>query len=64
MKKIVFVSKYNACLCDEADRLPNNDEVRVQLKYTALSAGTERALITANEGGDDTCKFSFPSWSG
>ena len=64
MKGIVFVSKYNAELCEMSDRLPEENEVRIALKYSAVSAGTERALITANEDGDETCKFGFPSYSG
>lgn len=64
MKRITFVGKCNAQLCEIDDRMPQKGEVRVQLKYSALSAGTEHALITANESGDGTCKFGFPSWSG
>lgn len=64
MKGIVFVSKYNAELCEMSDRLPEENEVRIALKYSAVSAGTERALITANEDGDETCKLGFPSYSG
>lgn len=64
MKKIIFKSKYNAELCEAEDRTPGENEVKVRLFYSALSAGTERALITANEDGDATCKFGFPSSSG
>lgn len=64
MKKIIFVSKYNAVLGEIKDRPPEENEVRVKLKYSALSAGTERALITANEDGDSTCRLNFPSYSG
>lgn len=64
MKRIVFVSKYDAELCEMDDRLPEENEVRVALSYSAVSAGTERALITANEDGDETCNFCFPSSSG
>ena len=44
MKKIIFASKNNAVLKDVPDRLPDAEEMRVKLSYTALSAGTERAL--------------------
>lgn len=64
MKEIVFVAKYDAQLCEAEERSPQKNEVKVRLKYSALSAGTERALITANEDGDDCCKFDFPSSSG
>lgn len=64
MKGIIFQSKYNAELCELNDRMPSDNEVRVKLSYSAISAGTERALITANEDGDETNKFGFPAHSG
>lgn len=64
MKGIVFVSKYTAELCEMEDRMPKDNEIRVSLSYSAVSAGTERALITANEDGDETSRFGFPSYSG
>ena len=64
MKKIVFVSKNNAELCDAPDRAPLTGEVRVKLVYTAVSAGTERALLTGNEEGGEGFRFGFPSSSG
>lgn len=64
MKGIVFKSKYNAELCEMTDRLPQENEIRVALSYSAVSAGTERALITANEDGDETNRFQFPLYSG
>ncbi len=64
MKKIIFKNKYNAELCDAADRMPESGEIRIKLCYSAVSSGTERALLTANEDGDDTCRFGFPTSSG
>ena len=64
MKKIIFASKNNAVLKDVPDRLPDAEEMRVKLSYTALSAGTERALLTGNEEGGDGFRFGFPSSSG
>ena len=64
MKKIVFVSKNNAELCEVSDRLPEAGELRVKLEYSALSAGTERALLTGNEEGGEGFRFGFPSSSG
>ena len=64
MKKIIFASKNNAVLKDIPDRMPGDGELRVKLAYTALSAGTERALLTGNEEGGDGFRFGFPSSSG
>ena len=64
MKKIIFESKNNAVLKDVPDRMPGAGEMRVKLAYTALSAGTERALLTGNEEGGDGFRFGFPSSSG
>lgn len=64
LKRIVFTEKYKAELCELTDRLPNAGEVRIKLKYSALSAGTERAAITANEDGDETSRFGFPMYLG
>ena len=64
MKKIIFVSKNNAELRAVADRAPASGEVRVKLAFTALSAGTERALLTGNEEGGEGFRFGFPSSSG
>ena len=64
MKGIFFVSKYNAELCEMKDRLPEENEIRIALSYSAVSAGTERAVITANEDGDETSRFEFPATSG
>lgn len=64
MKKIIFSSKNNAVLKDVPDRLPDADEIRVKLSYTALSAGTERSLLTGNEEGGNGFRFGFPSSSG
>ena len=64
MKRITFVSKNNAELINIEDRLPGAGELRVKLAYTALSAGTERALLTGNEEGGKGFRFGFPSWSG
>ena len=61
MKKIIFASKNNAVLKDVPDRLPDAEEMRVKLSYTALSAGTERALLTGIEEGGDGFRFGFPS---
>ncbi len=64
MKKIIFESKNNAVLKDIEDRKPNAGEMRVKLAYSALSAGTERAVLTGNEEGGEKFRFSFPSSSG
>lgn len=64
MKKIVFVSKNNAELCEIADRKPAAGEARVKLVYTAISAGTERAALTGNEEGGEGFRFGFPNSSG
>lgn len=64
LKRIVFTEKYKAELCELTDRPPNAGEVRIKLKYSALSAGTERAAITANEDGDETSRFGFPMYLG
>lgn len=64
-KRIGFLEKNNAQLCDKPDdRLPGAGEVRIQMAYTAVSAGTERAALTANEDGDETCRFGFPMYLG
>lgn len=60
IKGIIIQSKYNAQLCDMEDHLPVEGEVRIKMSYTALSAGTERAAVTANEDGDETSQFGFP----
>ena len=62
--QIVFRSKYNAELCEADDRMPEQGEVRIETAFSAVSAGTERALVTANEDGDETSKFSFPTFPG
>ena len=64
MKRITFVSKNNAQLTEVEDRLPGKGEMRVKLAYSALSAGTERALFTGNDEGGDGFRFGFPSYSG
>ena len=64
MKKIIFASKNNAVLTDVPERRIEAGEMRVKLAYTALSAGTERALLTGNEEGGDGFRFGFPSSSG
>lgn len=64
-KRIGFLAKNDAQLCDKPDdRLPDAGEVRIQMAYTAVSAGTERAALTANEDGDETCRFGFPMYLG
>lgn len=64
MKKIVFQSKYNAVLQEVEDRMPERDEIRLKLCYSALSAGTERASITGNEDGGKGFEYKFPCSSG
>lgn len=64
MKKIVFTKKNTAELVDINDRMPSQNEVRVRLAYSAVSAGTERALLTGNEEGGEKFRFGFPSSSG
>lgn len=64
MKQIIFTRKYNAELVEAEDRMPEKGEIRVAMSYSAISAGTERALITANEDGDSTNVFGFPAKPG
>lgn len=64
MKKIVFVSKNNAELVEVPDRKPGAGEVRVQLMFSAVSAGTERAVLTGNEEAEEQFHFTFPNSSG
>lgn len=64
MKKIVFESKNNAVLKEISDRLPNADEIRVKLAYSAISAGTERSCLTGNEEGGEGFITGFPASSG
>ena len=64
MKKIVFTKKDTAELVDVPDRMPGAGEVRVKLAFTAVSAGTERAVLTGNEEGGEGFRFSFPNSSG
>lgn len=64
MKKIVFVKKNTAELVEVPDRLPGPGEVRIQLAFSAVSAGTERAALTGNEEGGEHFRFSFPTSSG
>ena len=49
MKRIEFVEKNVAKLVETADRMPEADEVRVRMHYTAISAGTERANLIGEE---------------
>lgn len=64
MKKIVFVSKNNAELLETEERLPSADEVRVKLAFSIISAGTEKACITGNEGAEEEFHINFPTSSG
>ena len=64
MKKIVFTKKNTAELVEVEDRSPKMGEVRVKLRFSTVSAGTERALLTGNEEGGEGFRFGFPSSSG
>lgn len=50
-KRIIFESKNTATLLAVKDRLPGPDEVRIKMHYTAVSAGTERDILTARVNG-------------
>lgn len=61
VKAITFTEKNNAELLEVGDRMPGENEIRIKMSYSALSAGTERALITCNEDGDKSiCSYSYP----
>ncbi len=64
MKKIVFTRADHAELVEIADRSPAPGEVRLKLAFSALSAGTERAVLTGNPDGGDGFRSGFPSSSG
>ena len=57
MKKIIFDRPGSAVLTDVPDRMPGAGELRIQMAYSAISAGTERANLTMGTDG-------FPRASG
>lgn len=66
MKQIQFVCKNRAELCDTGMQPPSAGEVAVMMHFTAISAGTERALLTQddNVGIDRNQARPFPRVSG
>lgn len=59
-KQIVFTSADHAELLDVEDRLPGAGELRIQMEYSAVSAGTERALLTGNRESEESFRNGFP----
>ena len=57
LKKILFDRPESAVLAEVPDRMPEPGELRIQMAYSALSAGTERASLTMGTDG-------FPRASG
>ena len=64
IKQIVFTSADHAELLDVDDRLPEPGEIRIRMCYTAVSAGTERALLTGNRESEEGFRNGFPVRSG
>lgn len=52
-KQIVFTKPYTAELLDRECLPPRADELTVQLEYSAVSAGTEKANYTGMRNGVD-----------
>ncbi len=46
MKKIVITAKNTAALVDEAEKIPGPGQVKLRSVYSAVSAGTEKAILT------------------
>ncbi|MEL7604393.1 MAG: hypothetical protein AAGU77_14640, partial [Bacillota bacterium] len=67
MKRIAFVEKGVAMCYDAEEKMPGPGEVRIKMHYTAISAGTERALLTGDENVRGSRKEGvapFPRFSG
>ena len=64
IKQIVFTGVNRAELVNVEDRLPDAGEIRIQMRYSALSAGTERALLTGCRDSDEIFQNGFPVASG
>lgn len=66
-KQIVFTEVNKAELLDAVCEAPQADEVSVQLQYSAISSGTERANITGLRNGtgmDEDEEAVFPRYCG
>ncbi|MBE6551367.1 MAG: zinc-binding alcohol dehydrogenase [Ruminococcaceae bacterium] len=59
-KQIVFTKPYTAELLDRECLPPKADEVTVQLEYSAISAGTEKANYTGMRNGVDQSEDAEP----
>ena len=64
LKQILFVAEGQAALVDAEDRLPGPGEVRLQMRYSAVSAGTERALLTGNRDSEEIFRYQLPARPG
>lgn len=65
IKEIVFTKLNTAEFLDGEYKEPGDNEVLVKTIYTALSCGTEKAMITAQTSIDDDGKFPrHPGYSG
>ena len=59
-KQIIFTAPYTAQLQEVEYLPPKENEVTVQLEYSALSAGTEKANFTGERNGPDIAEDKAP----
>ena len=59
-KQIIFTAPYTAQLQEVECLPPKENEVTVQLEYSALSAGTEKANFTGERNGPDIAEDKAP----
>lgn len=69
VKRIIFTAPNTAALIDDETPLPAAGEVTVEMRCTALSAGTERASVAGDPNTDATRPASetpvvWPRWGG
>ena len=61
-KQIVFTKPYTAELLDAECLPPQANEVTVQLEYSAISAGTEKANFIGLRNGTHLSEDDEPVW--
>ena len=67
MKQIVFTKPYTAELLDVECESPKENEVTVELEYSAISAGTEKANFVGMRNSttiDEDTEAVFPRYVG
>lgn len=60
----MFVEPNRAELQQAEDRLPEAGELRIQMRYSAISPGTERAALTGNRDSEEIFHTGFPMKTG